>query len=176
MAETTNNGTLITKKVNDLAENTSPADTDVFIFGNAGTNAIRRITWANIVKAMKEKLAKWTFENLSTKDKTIPGALEELNTNMQKGFKIYKNLNELGFTTNDITTDDIITKLKDGEAISFAFFKFDIPNLSIPISGARCILTINRPTSGYVYLQAVDIDNNVVWHRTHNGYNYTEWK
>ncbi|MDD2958874.1 MAG: hypothetical protein PHR92_10170 [Lachnospiraceae bacterium] len=75
MADTTT-----TKKVTALTENTAPADTDLFMIGNSGTASLRKIKWSNLLTAIKTKIASWTFGNLGTTDKTLPGAINELNT------------------------------------------------------------------------------------------------
>lgn len=65
------------KEVPDLTEKTSPVDTDLFTVGNAGTAALKKMKWINILSAIQTKFKSWTF-TLNTTDKTIPGALNEL--------------------------------------------------------------------------------------------------
>lgn len=47
---------ITTKKVENLTENTEPADTDVYLFGASGGNAIKKIKWSNIVKKLRNLL------------------------------------------------------------------------------------------------------------------------
>lgn len=47
---------ITTKKVENLSENTEPADTDVYLFGSGGTNAIKKIKWSNILAKLKSIL------------------------------------------------------------------------------------------------------------------------
>lgn len=82
MAETTTTDAIETKKVTDLEEKTTPEDDDLFMAGDAGESKLKKIKWSNLLEAVKAKIAKWTFETLSTEDKTVPGALNELNSNI----------------------------------------------------------------------------------------------
>ena len=77
---------ITTKTVVDLAEKTSPVDTDLFMAGDAGTASLKKFKWSSLLSAIKMKIASWTFETLSTSDKTIPGALNELNNNSTYSF------------------------------------------------------------------------------------------
>ena len=70
---------ITTKTVVDLDEKTTPADTDLFMAGNAGTATLKKLKWSSMLAAIKTKIAEWTFQTLNTSDKTIPGALNELN-------------------------------------------------------------------------------------------------
>ena len=47
---------ITTKKVENLSENTEPADEDVFLFGSGGTNAIKKIKWSNILAKLRSLL------------------------------------------------------------------------------------------------------------------------
>ena len=73
------NNAIKTKTVTDLTEKTTPADTDLFMAGNAGTATLKKLKWSSMLAAIKTKIAEWTFQTLNTSDKTIPGALNELN-------------------------------------------------------------------------------------------------
>lgn len=76
------NNAIKTKTVTDLTEKTTPADTDLFMAGNAGTATLKKLKWSSMLAAIKTKIAEWTFQTLNTSDKTIPGALNELNNKM----------------------------------------------------------------------------------------------
>lgn len=80
------NNAIETKTVTDLAEKTSPADTDLFMAGDAGTATLKKVKWSSMLAAIKTKIASWTFQTLNTSDKTIPGALNELNNNSTYSF------------------------------------------------------------------------------------------
>lgn len=71
---------LKTKKITDLEENTTVDDTDILMAGDKGTNALKRFTVAKLFDAIKTKIAGWAFDTLTTTDKTLPGAVNELNS------------------------------------------------------------------------------------------------
>lgn len=81
---------ITTKKVENLSENTEPADEDVFLFGSGGTNAIKKIKWSNILTKLRNLL----FANNCTttqagygldarQGKALQDQIDELNTNMR---------------------------------------------------------------------------------------------
>ena len=69
------------KQITSLTENTSMADTDIVPVGNAGTSTLRRIKWANILSAIKNKITSWTY-NFNTSSKTLEGAVNEMQGNI----------------------------------------------------------------------------------------------
>ena len=73
---------LKTKKITDLEENTTIDDTDILMAGDKGTNALKRFTVAKLFDAIKTKIAGWAFDTLTTTDKTLPGAVNELNSKL----------------------------------------------------------------------------------------------
>lgn len=81
---------ITTKKVENLSENTEPADTDVYLFGASGTNVIKKIKWSNILAKLKSILF---ANNLTTtqegygldarQGKALKDEIDQLNTNMR---------------------------------------------------------------------------------------------
>lgn len=98
------NNAIKTKTVTDLTEKTTPADTDLFMAGNAGTATLKKLKWSSMLAAIKTKIAEWTFQTLNTSDKTIPGALNELNNKTVPDTTPMKSSDILNVTTerNDI--------------------------------------------------------------------------
>ena len=80
---------LKTKKITDLEENTTIDDTDILMAGDKGTNALKRFTVAKLFDAIKTKIAGWAFDTLTTTDKTLPGAVNELNSKMSSKDDIF---------------------------------------------------------------------------------------
>lgn len=79
---------ITTKKVENLSENTEPADTDVYLFGASGTNVIKKIKWSNILSKLKSILF---ANNLTTtqdgygldarQGKALKDEIDKINTN-----------------------------------------------------------------------------------------------
>lgn len=76
-------GEIVTKKITELEENTTIDDTDILMAGDKGTNALKRFTIGAFLTAIKAKLAAWTFDTLQTTSKTLPGAVNELNSKIE---------------------------------------------------------------------------------------------
>ena len=71
-----------TKKITDFTEKTSVEDSDLFLAGNQGTSSLRKLTFSNILNGIKNKFTSWTFNGLATTDKTLIGAVNEVNDNL----------------------------------------------------------------------------------------------
>lgn len=73
------------KKITALDANSSAVDADLFVVGNAGSATMRKLSFSNLANSIRDKLKSLTFTGtggLNTTDKTLPGAINELNTNM----------------------------------------------------------------------------------------------
>lgn len=70
-----------TKKVTELETKDTPEGTDLLITGHQGTNVLKRFTVDALLNTIKTKITGWTFNTLTTMDKTLPGAVNELNSN-----------------------------------------------------------------------------------------------
>lgn len=66
------------KKIGSLTEATSLVDTDVFVMETAAP-VTKKAKWITIYNAIKEKIKGFGFDGLETEDKTLPGAVNELN-------------------------------------------------------------------------------------------------
>lgn len=103
---------ITTKKVENLSENTEPADTDVYLFGASGTNVIKKIKWSNILTKLRNLL----FANNCTttqagygldarQGKTLQDQVNELNTKISgiASKRIY-NKNSATATPGNVAT------------------------------------------------------------------------
>ena len=72
------------KKITELAAKSASDDTDLYVVGNQGTATMRKISFATIAAAVRDKLTSLTFPSLNTSNKTLPGAINELNSNIGK--------------------------------------------------------------------------------------------
>lgn len=71
------------KKITELAAKSASDDTDLYVVGNQGTATMRKISFATIAAAVRDKLTSLTFPSLNTSNKTLPGAVNELNSNKE---------------------------------------------------------------------------------------------
>ena len=89
---------ITTKKVENLSENTEPADTDVYLFGASGTNVIKKIKWSNILSKLKSILF---ANNLTTtqegygldarQGKALKDEIDKINTKIPGILKVKKS-------------------------------------------------------------------------------------
>lgn len=66
------------KKFTDLVEIENPQDTDLTLIRNE--TGVKKATLQKLSDYIKQKFVGWVFSDLITKDKTIPGAIKELNS------------------------------------------------------------------------------------------------
>ena len=102
------------KKITEITENTSGADTDLMVVGNRGTAVMRRFTLANLAAYIRDKLTSLTFSALNTSNKTLPGAINELN-NKLVDFDITYKIGTITIpdgTSSPTTTQIDITDIK----------------------------------------------------------------
>lgn len=100
-----------TKKITDFTEKTSVEESDLFLAGNQGTSSLRKLTFSNILNGIKNKFTSWTFNGLNTTDKTLVGAVNEVNDNISNNhiFKTYRNTEHLGI--NSYVFADVLTAM-----------------------------------------------------------------
>ena len=164
---------ITTKTVVELDEKTSPVDADLFMAGDAGTAALKKFKWSSLLAAIKTKLAAWTFDTLTTTNKTLPGALNELNSNLNDLDELLKQQNSGFFNIGDtglkiawgnVTVDEIkaggytagtgtFATEFDSTPMVFASVEGGVPQLTVTVFGRTktgCTLWIANPTNAAV--------------------------
>lgn len=138
---------LKTKKITDLEENTTIDDTDILVAGDKGTNALKRFTVAKLFDAIKTKIAGWIFDTLTTTDKTLPGAVNELNSNT---FKIRGNLNS-GMAIENMKSGlySAVTDLPNWYGIRYSYLF--VPSNNGTLEGAFAICYQTGTEKGIYY-------------------------
>lgn len=161
---------ITTKTVVDLDEKTTPVDTDLFMAGDAGTATLKKFKWSSLLSEIKTKIASWTFQTLNTSDKTIPGALNELNNNMDDIDNLLHRENSGFFSLGDtglkiawgnVTVEEIkaggytagtgtfATKFKSTPMV-LASIEGGVPQLTVSVYGRTttgCTLWVSNPTN-----------------------------
>lgn len=75
--------------ISKLSEKTEPFEVDVMVIdGDVGT---KKITFANILNAIKSKFTSWEFNGLNTANKNVVSAVNELD---EECTKLYENMND----------------------------------------------------------------------------------
>jgi len=127
-------------KWTDYTIKTDPADKDeVMILDTAG-KANKRLGLSALSDWIIEKIANKVFENLQTQNKTILGALNELNS---KSSSIYFNFEDVGKRS----ILDVVKSKNNGIFLLYTQAATDSPatrNVSFTI--------VNKPAADYIYL------------------------
>ena len=113
----TDNEMIITKTVVELDEKTTPVDADLFIAGDAGAAALKKFKWSNLLAAIKTKLAAWTFNTLTTSNKTLPGAVNELNSKIPVFKRAKGTTEEITIPANNTVNASGTINIPDGYEI-----------------------------------------------------------
>lgn len=71
-------------KFDDYTQKSTPEDTDLMLLLDKTENANKKVLFSGIWNWIVKKLAEAVIEKLQTSDKTIIGALNELNSNISK--------------------------------------------------------------------------------------------
>lgn len=107
--------------ISSLLEQTSVADSDYFMVGGADA---KKIKFLNIANAIKNKMAAWTF-SLNTTNKTLPGAINELSTNLGNlATRLILQKYNVSVPVNAWTTFGTITAPEAGTYLIVAAFEF----------------------------------------------------
>lgn len=116
---------ITTKKVENLSENTEPADTDVYLFGASGTNVIKKIKWSNILTKLRNLL----FANNCTTTQVGYGL------DARQGKALKDEIDQIN--TKKVSKDDIIiqTKSENASASSGA----GTATINVAVSGYKAI-------------------------------------
>jgi len=151
------------KLMTDLTAKDAPSDTDLVAVGNNGSSALRKLTFASIANAIKTKLLTWTFTNLTTSSKTLPGAVNELNSKIA-----YENFStqiafESGAPSSYAGYADISIGKTGYTPISVSFYNvpgsasIDIYSLQMAVPAGTARITYGRNGGGAGYSNTVVI-------------------
>lgn len=150
-------GEIVTKKITELEENTTIDDADILMAGDKGTNALKRFTIGAFLTAIKAKLAAWTFDTLQTTSKTLPGAVNELNSNFE-GLIIRKT-----YYSENITVVGGETSIQ-----------FDVNQLiNTPAGYEFLIYDLNIAGAGWVNITAIQRGNGIFALKNNSSSNQT---
>lgn len=87
-------------KFTDYTEKTEPVDTDLALIYDTPAKANKKFTFGNLWKWIAKKIVSEGISQLETTNKTIPGAINELNSN---GVYLYSKENKSN--TNPVTVE-----------------------------------------------------------------------
>lgn len=82
-------------KFTDYTEKTEPVDTDLALIYDTPAKVNKKFTFGNLWKWIAKKIVSEGISQLDTTNKTIPGAINELNSNSVKSKNNPSDLNSL---------------------------------------------------------------------------------
>lgn len=82
-------------KFTDYTEKTEPVDTDLALIYDTQAKVNKKFTFGNLWKWIAKKIVSEGISQLETTNKTIPGAINELNSNSVKSKNNPSDLNSL---------------------------------------------------------------------------------
>ena len=154
-------------KWTDYTTDTNPTDTDEVMALDADKTpkANKRVTLSTLADYFLDKLASKVFEKLETQNKTILGAINELNSNTSNLIfvRVTDNLDD---KAANIAAQYIVDNKLPEYADKIFFVSFT--------AGSRCIMIVQKySTKGYAsYILFGYAEDTISYHRKVNG----EWK
>lgn len=154
--------------ITELAEDSSAVDTDLFVVGDQGGSTLRKMTFANLAAAIKDKLAAWTFSALNTTSKTLTGAVNELNTNATNTLGVNLSTGAVKYNGANSNADNITNVFSLGAGTNYPsqamyyVITFAYQGIS---SGNRKQIAIPYATTA----------SNIFYTRYYNGTSWSNW-
>lgn len=153
----------------DIESVTAPSDENTMILDSSGTP--QKITWANVFSTIsdgiKAKILEWTFTNLGTTNKTIIGAVNELNMNID--YISFRALSGDYWISEFYTDANNIDRSVFGRIISGT-----ITNVPYPEDWGIILALVNKKVNTQIQFCLEESHGLYIRIKTQN--NWTEWK
>lgn len=146
-------------KFTDYTEKTEPVDTDLALIYDTQAKVNKKFTFGNLWKWIAKKIVSEGISQLDTTNKTIPGAINELNS--KKAFINY-------FATNENLNN---TALKNGIYVYNGYSNYTGTK---PFSEAWGIYFIGNWTTE-IHHFCINAKTNVCYHRTYVSDKWSAW-
>lgn len=98
-------------KFTDYTEKTEPVDTDLALIYDTPAKVNKKFTFGNLWKWIAKKIVSEGISQLDTTNKTIPGAINELNSNLIRNSENIDSASDLA--------EDVLMKCGNGEIMLF---------------------------------------------------------
>ena len=146
-------------KFTDYTEKTEPVDTDLALIYDTPAKVNKKFTFGNLWKWIAKKIVSEGISQLETTNKTIPGAINELNS--KKAFINY-------FATNENLNN---TALKNGIYVYNGYSNYMGTK---PFSEAWGIYFIGNWTTEILHF-CINAKTNVCYHRSYTSDKWSAW-
>lgn len=129
-------------KFTDYTEKTEPVDTDLALIYDTPAKVNKKFTFGNLWKWIAKKIVSEGISQLDTTNKTIPGAINELNSNLIRNSGNIDSASDLA--------EDVLMKCGNGEIMLFTIQSTVSIDQGSP-DGAGGFLLVYQSKSGSEY-------------------------
>lgn len=154
-------------KFTDYTEKTEPVDTDLALIYDTPAKVNKKFTFGNLWKWIAKKIVSEGISQLETTNKTIPGAINELNSNRLRSSENIASASDLA--------EDVLIKCEEGEIRLFTIQSTVSIDQGSP-DGKGGFLLVYQSKSGREYGIIVLFSYaNAIWMKTKSA-TWNEWK
>lgn len=151
----------------NYTEKTEPVDTDLALIYDTPAKVNKKFTFGNLWKWIAKKIVSEGISQLETTNKTIPGAINELNSNRLRSSENIASASDLA--------EDVLIKCEEGEIRLFTIQSTVSIDQGSP-DGKGGFLLVYQSKSGREYGIIVLFSYaNAIWMKTKSA-TWSEWK
>lgn len=151
----------------NYTEKTEPVDTDLALIYDTPAKVNKKFTFGNLWKWIAKKIVSEGISQLETTNKTIPGAINELNSNRLRSSENIASASDLA--------EDVLIKCEEGEIRLFTIQSTVSIDQGSP-DGKGGFLLVYQSKSGREYgIIVVFSYANAIWMKTKSA-TWSEWK
>jgi hypothetical protein len=151
----------------NYTEKTEPVDTDLALIYDTPAKVNKKFTFGNLWKWIAKKIVSEGISQLETTNKTIPGAINELNSNRLRSSENIASASDLA--------EDVLIKCEEGEIRLFTIQSTVSIDQGSP-DGKGGFLLVYQSKSGREYGIIVLFSYaNAIWMKTKSA-TWNEWK
>lgn len=151
----------------NYTEKTEPVDTDLVLIYDTPAKVNKKFTFGNLWKWIAKKIVSEGISQLETTNKTIPGAINELNSNRLRSSENIASASDLA--------EDVLIKCEEGEIRLFTIQSTVSIDQGSP-DGKGGFLLVYQSKSGREYGIVVLFSYaNAIWMKTKSA-TWSEWK
>lgn len=151
----------------NYTEKTEPVDTDLALIYDTPAKVNKKFTFGNLWKWIAKKIVSEGISQLETTNKTIPGAINELNSNRLRSSENIASASDLA--------EDVLIKCEEGEIRLFTIQSTVSIDQGSP-DGKGGFLLVYQSKSGREYGIVVLFSYaNAIWMKTKSA-TWSEWK
>ena len=151
----------------DYTEKTEPVDTDLALIYDTPAKVNKKFTFGNLWKWIAKKIVSEGISQLETTNKTIPGAINELNSNRLRSSENIASASDLA--------EDVLIKCEEGEIRLFTIQSTVSIDQGSPDSKGGFLLVYQSKSGREYGIIVLFSYANAIWMKTKSA-TWSEWK